>query len=260
MANAGKRQVAEPSSGATRASVRPDESQVPPIRDDNIRVLLVDDHAVVRAGLRAILATAHDITIVGEEADGAGAVAAAARDPLDVIVMDLSMGPVSGLEAIRQIVARHGGPAILVLTMHDDEEHLRAALDAGASGYLVKNAADRALLDAIRTLALGRMYVQVTPAGMRAERRTRTAPGADDRRRFSYLSDCERDILRLVAEGYSGIVIGARLDISAKTVDTCKHRIAEKLGIETRPEYVQFALRVGMLKPAPNHVTPHRAF
>ncbi len=233
--------------------MRPDATPAAPVQDGTIRVLLVDDHAVVRAGLRAMLASAPDIVIVGEESDGAGAIAAASRGQLDVIVMDLSMGAVGGLEATRAICALRDGPAVLVLTMYDDDEHLLAALDAGASGYLVKDAADRELLDAIRVLAHGRMYVQATAAGALASRRQRAASGSEDRRRLSLLSERERNVLRLMAEGHTCTAIGVRLAISAKTVDTYKHRIAEKLGLERRPDYVQFALRTGILKPAPSH-------
>jgi DNA-binding NarL/FixJ family response regulator len=215
---------------------------------DVIRVILADDHAVVRAGLRAMLSTAHDIRVVGEASNGTEAIAMVAREPADVIVMDLSMAHVDGISATRQIIATGSSAKVLVLTMHGEDEYLLAALDAGASGFLVKNAAERELVAAIRALAHGDMYVQPAAVRVLAGRAHRNAPGAEDKRRLALLSERELDVLRLVAEGYSGSVIGEQMHISSKTVDTYKQRINEKLGLAGRPDYVRFALRVGLLK------------
>lgn len=214
---------------------------------DVIRVILADDHAVVRAGLRAMLGTAHDMTVVAEAATGSDAIAAVAREPADVIVMDLSMGELDGIAATRQITASEASVKVLVLTMHAEDEYLLAALDAGASGYLVKNAAERELVDAIRALAHGDMYVQPRAVRVLAGRVQRNTPGAEDKRRLALLSDRERDVLCLVAEGYSGSFIAGQMRISSKTVDTYKQRINEKLGFAGRPAYVHFALRLGLL-------------
>ncbi|HEY5441291.1 MAG TPA: response regulator transcription factor [Gemmatimonadaceae bacterium] len=220
---------------------------------DVIRIILADDHAVVRAGLRAILGTARDISVVAEASNGLEAIAAAAREPADVIVMDLSMGQLDGISATRQIVSAGSPAKVLVLTMHAEEEYLLAALDAGASGYLVKNAAARELVDAIRALAHGDMYVQPTAVRVLAGRVQQNTPGDEERRRLALLSDRERDVLRLVAEGHSGSMIGEKMQISAKTVDTYKQRINEKLGLAGRPAYVRFALRVGLLTAEANN-------
>ena len=220
---------------------------------DVIRIILADDHAVVRAGLRAILGTARDISVVAEASNGLEAIAAAAREPADVIVMDLSMGQLDGISATRQIVSAGSPAKVLVLTMHAEEEYLLAALDAGASGYLVKNAAARELMDAIRALAHGDMYVQPTAVRVLAGRVQRNTPGDEERGRLALLSDRERDVLRLVAEGHSGSMIGEKMQISAKTVDTYKQRINEKLGLAGRPAYVRFALRVGLLTAEANN-------
>jgi two-component system, NarL family, response regulator NreC len=214
---------------------------------DRIRVVLADDHAVVRAGLRAIISTAKDIEVVAEATNGRDAVDVAARFDPDVIVMDLTMGQLDGIAATREIVAATSGARVLVLTMHAEEDFLLTALDAGASGYLVKSAAERELVDAIRALSHGDMYVQPTAARVLAGRVQRNNPGAQEQRLLASLSARELDVLRLVAEGYSGPLIGERMAISAKTVDTYKQRIGEKLGLAGRPAFVRFALRVGLL-------------
>jgi DNA-binding NarL/FixJ family response regulator len=213
---------------------------------DVIRVILADDHAVVRAGLKTVLSSARDITVMSEASTGREAVALADRYKPDVVVMDLVMPDTDGVEATRQIVA--GGSAkVLVLTMHTGDEHLAAALAAGASGYLVKSAAERELVDAVRAVARGDVYVQPAAVRVVAQRLERTERVATDRARLERLTDREREVLRLVAEGYGAPDIGEQLSISAKTVDTYRRRINEKLGISQRPEYVRFALRVGVL-------------
>jgi DNA-binding NarL/FixJ family response regulator len=213
---------------------------------DVIRVILADDHAVVRAGLKTVLSSARDITVMSEASTGREAVALADRYKPDIVVMDLVMPDTDGVEATRQIVA-NGSAKVLVLTMHTEDEHLAAALSAGASGYLVKSAAERELVDAVRAVARGDVYVQPAVVRVVAQRLERTERVATDRARLERLTDREREVLRLVAEGYGAPDIGDRLSISAKTVDTYRRRINEKLGISQRPEYVRFALRVGML-------------
>ena len=213
---------------------------------DVIRVILADDHAVVRAGLKTILSAARDITVISEASSGREAVALAERFKPDVVVMDLVMPDTDGVDATRQIVAR--SPAkVLVLTMHTGDEYVATALSAGASGYLVKSAAERELVDAVRGVARGDVYVQPSVVRVVAQRLERTERMATDRARLERLTTREREVLRLVAEGYGAPDIGQRLAISAKTVDTYRRRINEKLGISQRPEYVRFALRVGIL-------------
>ena len=216
---------------------------------DLIRVILADDHLVVRSGLKTILSAAKDITVVSEASDGEQAVELVDRYKPDVVVMDLSMSKLDGISATRQLVAKGSPTRVLVLTMHSEEEYLLTALEAGASGYLVKNAAERELVDAVRALAHGEMYVQPRAARVLSGRLNRNAPGAEDEARLAMLTDREREVLRLIAEGYSAPDIGHQLEISSKTVDTYKQRITEKIGVSGRPEYVRFALRVGLLTP-----------
>lgn len=215
----------------------------------NIRVVLADDHAIVRSGLKAVLGAAPDIHVIGEAANGKEAVALSERLQPDVVVMDLSMGEMDGIAATKAIAgdARENSPRILVLTMHAEEEYLVPLLEAGASGYLVKSAADRDLVDAIRTVSRGELYVRPSAARVLAKGVQRKDEHATDRARFDKLTERERDVLRLVAAGYTAPEIGEKLFISPKTVDTYKQRINEKLGLAHRADYVKFALKLGLL-------------
>jgi DNA-binding NarL/FixJ family response regulator len=212
-----------------------------------IRVILADDHAVVRAGLKAVLGASPDMEVVGEASDGAEAIELAARLDPDVIVMDLTMEPMDGATATREVAARHIRARVLVLTMHAEEDYLIPALHAGAAGYLVKSAADRELVDAVRTVARGDMYIRPSGARILAQGLTKTNPLDAERARFERLTDREQNVLRLTAQGYSAPEIGERLFISPKTVDTYKQRIGDKLGLTHRAEYVAFALKLGLL-------------
>ena len=214
---------------------------------DLIRIVLADDHAVVRAGLKAVLGTARDMMVVGEASNGIEAVALAERLTPDVIVMDLSMDQMDGTAATREIVKKGLATRVLVLTMHAEEEYLVGLLEAGAAGYLVKSAADRELVDAVRTVARGELFVRPAAARVLAQGLTRKDPGKAEREKYEKLTERERDVLRLVAQGFSAPEIGERLFISPKTVDTYKQRIHEKMGLSHRAEYVQLAVRLGLL-------------
>ena len=215
---------------------------------DLIRVMLVDDHAVVRAGLKAVLGVAKDVDVVGEASNGREALAMAERLRPDVIVMDLSMDEMDGATATKELVARGLPCRILILTMHAEEDYLVPLLEAGASGYLVKSAADRELVDAVRAVAHGDQYLQAAAAHALAKELRRREARVDERADFDKLSAREKDILRLIASGYSAPEIGAQLNISAKTVDTYKQRIGEKIGVAHRSDYVRFAMKLGLLE------------
>jgi two-component system, NarL family, response regulator NreC len=217
------------------------------MKDDTIRVVLVDDHAVVRAGLRAVLGSARDIEIVGEARNGAEAVAQAESLKPDVVVMDLSMDQMNGIDATKEIVAKELTSRVLILTMHSEEEYLIPLLEAGAAGYLVKTAADRELVDAIRMVASGDMYVRGSAARLLAKGLTRKDPAQAERERYEKLTERERTVLRMVAEGFSAPEIGEKLFISPKTVDTYKQRINEKMGLGHRSDYVKLALKLGLM-------------
>jgi two-component system, NarL family, response regulator NreC len=217
---------------------------------DTIRVVLADDHTVVRAGLKAVLGGARDIEVIGEAKTGREAVALAERFKPDVIVMDLTMPDMDGTEATKEIVAKGLAVKVLILTMHVEEDYLIPLMEAGAAGYLVKSAADRELVDAVRAVAHGDVYVGASAARVLAKNLTKKDPAKEERERFDKLTDRERDVLRLVAQGFSAPEIGEKLFISPKTVDTYKQRIHEKLGLSHRSDYVQLALKLGLLTKA----------
>lgn len=214
---------------------------------DIIKVILADDHAVVRAGVKAVLSTAKDIQVIGEASNGREAVSLAERVNPDVIVMDLSMGEMDGITATKEMVEKKINGKILILTMHAEDAYLVKVLEAGASGYLVKSAADRELVDAVRALAHGDMYMQPTAARALAQGIMRKSEHADERDKYEKLTEREKDVLRYVAGGFSAPEIGEKLFISPKTVDTYKQRINEKLGLTHRSDYVAFALKLGLL-------------
>ena len=220
------------------------------MNDATIRVILADDHVILRSGLKAVLGAAPDIHVIGEVGNGRDAVAMAERLKPDVIVMDLTMQDMDGMQATRAITAKgkENAPRILVLTMHAEEDYLVPLLEAGASGYLVKSVADRELVDAIRTVSRGDLYVRPAAARVLAKGVQKKDEQTADRARYERLTDRERDVLRLTAEGYTAPEIGEKLFISPKTVDTYKQRINEKLGVNHRADYVKLALRVGLLR------------
>ncbi|MDB4884263.1 MAG: hypothetical protein JWL95_3029 [Gemmatimonadetes bacterium] len=213
-----------------------------------IRVVLVDDHAIVRTGLKAVLSEATEIDVVGEASGGHEAIALLAHVPADVVVMDISMSDGDGVSATRWITKDSDAPRVLVLTMHAEEAYLEAVLEAGASGYLVKSTADRDLVEAIRAVASGEVFVQPAAARVLAQGARRRDEQASDRARYERLTDRERAVMRAIAEGYTAPEIGEQLAISPKTVDTYKQRINDKLGLTHRADYVKLALKLGLLQ------------
>jgi DNA-binding NarL/FixJ family response regulator len=214
----------------------------------SIRVVLVDDHAIVRTGLKAVLADAPDIDVVGEASGGNEAVALVKDSPADVVVMDLSMSDGDGLTATREITATGDGTRVLVLTMHAEEAYLEAVLEAGASGYLGKANADHDLIEAVHAVSRGEIFVQPTAARVLAQGARRRDEQATERARYERLTDREREVMRLIAEGYTAPEIGEQLAISPKTVDTYKQRVNDKLGLAHRADYVKLALKLGLLQ------------
>jgi DNA-binding NarL/FixJ family response regulator len=211
-----------------------------------VRVLLADDHGILRAGLRALLGNEPDMEVVGEAADGEEAVAqAAALDP-DVIVLDIAMPRLDGLEAARRIRDRGLRAKILILTVHAEERYLLPVLRAGGSGYVQKSQADTDLLDAIRTVARGDAFLY--PGATRLLLADYLGREGEGRGRSRDLSERERQVLALTAEGYSAQEIGERLILSPKTVETYRERAMQKLGLRRRADLVHYALRSGLLQ------------
>jgi DNA-binding NarL/FixJ family response regulator len=213
-----------------------------------IRVVLVDDHAIVRTGLKAVLADAPEIDVVGEASGGNEAVDLLTRIAADVVVMDLSMSDGDGLTATREITSTGDGTRVLVLTMHAEEAYLEAVLEAGASGYLGKADADRDLVEAVHAVARGEIFVQPSAARVLAQGARRRDEQATERARYERLTDRELEVMRLIAEGYTAPEIGEQLAISPKTVDTYKQRVNDKLGLTHRADYVKLALKLGLLQ------------
>jgi two-component system response regulator NreC len=210
-----------------------------------IRILLADDHAVLRAGLRALLAAQGDLEVVGEASEGAEAVRLCQALRPDVVVMDIGMPGVSGIDATARIKRDLPGTKVLILSMHDDRGYLRQVLRAGASGYVLKKAADTELLAAIRAAARGEVFLDPSLAKALVDevvepRVTGAEPHA--------LSDREQEVLRLLTHGHTNQQVADRLCISVKSVETYKARLMEKLGLKGRAELVRYALQHGLLK------------
>ena len=211
-----------------------------------IRILLVDDHTMFRSGMKALLEREPDFQIVGEGSTGDEGVDRVRELKPDLVIMDLSMPGSDGLEATRRITALGLKTKVLVLTVHAEEEYLVPVVEAGASGYLSKTSADLALVDAIRVVARGEVYLP--PKATRLVLQHYKTAQADAGAGTHNLSVREQEVLALTAEGFSSREIGERLFISPKTVDTYRSRIMEKLGLNHRSELVRFALRTGLLK------------
>jgi two-component system response regulator NreC len=212
---------------------------------DRVRVALCDDHAVVRSGLARVLADEADLEVVGEAGSAAEAVRLAASEHPDVFVMDLGLPDANGIEATRRVSEASPATRVLVLTVHDDVAYLRKAFDAGATGYLVKEAADVELVEAVRVVAAGGRYVHPTlGAALLAPEPERARPGGPG----GELSDREVDVLRLIALGHTQADIAERLYISVRTVESHRSHIHQKLGLRTRADLVAFTRQAGLLE------------
>lgn len=217
------------------------------IRDEAIRVILVDDHALIREGLHVLLQAAPDIVVVGEAENGVAALSLARRVVPDIVVLDLDMPGGDGASALAALWHELPDVHVLILTMYAEQARLVSVLEAGARGYLTKEAASCELVEAIRVVAAGEVYVRPAVARLLAAAVVprQTADSAPSR--FHALSDREQTVLRLVAEGYSGVEIARKLGVSTKTVDAYKHRIQDKLGLQHRTDYVRFAIEAEVL-------------
>jgi DNA-binding NarL/FixJ family response regulator len=214
--------------------------------EDKVKILLADDHAVVREGLKSLIDAQPDLKVVGEAGDGEAARRLVAELLPDVVVMDVSMPGMTGDRATAILTGEHPGVKILALTVHEDREHLRRLLQAGASGYVLKMSSAAEFLRALRVVASGGVYLDPAVAGKVVGELVQgvTAP-ADE----ATLTDRETEVVLRVAQGFSNKEIAAQLEISVKTVETHKLRSMDKLGLKGRADVVQFALRRGWLTP-----------
>jgi len=213
----------------------------------SIRVLIADDHAIVREGIRALLQAADEIEVVGEAADGAEAIEATRRLRPDLVVMDIAMPGLGGLEATLQIRKEQPDVKVLVLTQYEDREYIRRFMKLGVAGYVLKKSAGAELVAAVRAAARGGLVLDpdVAREVMREREGSAAAPAADP---YDSLTDREKQVLKLVAEGRSNKEVAELLDISVKTAMSHRERIMEKLDLHSRTDLIRFALRRGVIR------------
>ena len=220
-----------------------------------LRVFLADDHGVLRSGLRLLINAQPDLTVVGDAADGLEAVervgALAAGGGVDVVVLDIGMPNLNGLEALRRIKDSHPHLAVLILTMHASEPYLFQVIQAGGAGYVLKQNADEHLLGAIRDAHAGKPFLYPAMEQRLLTDFVHRARRAGERAHTAYLAltEREREVLGLAAQGFTNQEIADKLIISVKTVETHRAHIMSKLGLQTRAELVRYALREGYLTP-----------
>jgi two-component system response regulator NreC len=212
-----------------------------------IRILVTDDHAVLRAGLTALLNAEPDLTVVGEASDGSECLRVAQAVQPDVILLDINMPGMNGLEVLPLLRQSAPQSRVLVLTMHDDSTYLRQVLRAGGAGYVLKQAADKELLSAIRTVYSGGTFLHPAHAQALLTDPSAATPPVQSDNRLEQLSEREQEVLTLIALGYSNKEIAEKLFLSVKTVETYKARIMEKLELTTRAALVRFALQHKLL-------------
>ena len=212
----------------------------------SIRILIADDHGVIRAGLCALLADFPDLSVVGEAADGIEAIAKTIELKPDILLMDLSMPNVGGIEATRQLAHSQPKTRILILTVHEDESLLKEVIRAGAAGYIIKRAAQEDLIHAIRVVARGDLYVH--PAMTRALFNETSSGGISNASEVETLTLREIDVLQLLAKGYTNRQIAEQLSLSPRTVEGHRANLSAKLGLRSRVELVEYAEQHGLTK------------
>ncbi len=212
------------------------------------RVLLADDHAVLRSGLRLLLTSQNEFEVVGEASSGIETLSLAEQLQPDLILLDLSMPALGGLDALPTLRKLVPSARILILTMHDDPQYLRQALKHGASGYVLKKAADSELLSAMRSVLRGEVYVHPSMTRILLEDMLPESQPGDNEDSWGSLSEREQEVLKMVALGHTSAEIAEQLSLSAKTVETYRARGMEKLGLRTRAALVKFALQEGLIK------------
>jgi two-component system response regulator NreC len=214
---------------------------------DQIRLLLADDHAVVRSGLRMLLQAQPDMIIVGEAETGQEAIRRVAELSPDVVLMDIEMPGMNGIEATRRIKANAPASAVLALTMYEDDQYFFEMLRAGASGYVPKRAAPDELVSAIRAVSRGEVFLYPSLAGRLVQDYLRRGPAGEGEPPGDELTPREQEVLTLIAQGFSNNEIADQLVISAKTVDRHRENIMRKLNLHNRVDLVKYALRKGLI-------------
>ena len=213
-----------------------------------LKVLLADDHKLLRAGLKLLLQRNPDLTVVGEAADGEQTLQLFQQLEPDLLLLDLSMPKMDGLDCLREIKSRWPGAKVILLTMHEDENYIKQAMQAGAAAYVHKSAADTDLFKAIDAVQAGQLYLSQQDSSLLLHVLLKQDPApVDNQAPYVLLSPREREVLRLIAHGYSMAEVAERLSLSIKTVDTYKTRLMEKLGTTRKSELVSYALKYGLL-------------
>ncbi len=210
---------------------------------NKIRILVADDHGIVRQGLRFVLEREPDFQVVGEATDGREAVRLAEALNPKVIIMDIGMPQLNGIEATSQIVRRDADAKVIILSMHSDEVYLLRALSAGVRGYLLKGSADQDLVRAVRAVAEGKCFFSPAISQMLAEEYTRQLQRTDSEDSYELLTEREREILQLLAEGKSNKEVATVLDVSPYTVETHRTHLMQKLNLHNTAEIVLYAVR-----------------
>jgi two-component system response regulator NreC len=213
-----------------------------------LRILLADDHTVVRQGLRKVLEERADWEVVAEAGDGREAVRQAEELEPDVAILDITMPLLNGVEATRQIVKRSPSTRVLVLTMHSDEAYVNQILQAGATGYLLKDSADVDLIQAVSAVSKGKSFFSPAVARLMLDDYVRQLADKGINDRYGSLSEREREVFQLIAEGKANKEIAALLSISPSTVETHRARIMEKLDLHSAAEIVLYAVRKGVIR------------
>lgn len=213
-----------------------------------IRLLLVDDHAVVRSGLRMLLMSEEDMEIVGEAGNAAEALEAVRLLKPDVVLMDIGLPDMSGIEATREIRKQHPDVAVVALTIHEDEEYFFKMLDAGARGYVPKRAAPEELITAIRAAAINEVYIYPSLAKLLVRDYLSQDHSVEQSKALDNLTDREQEVLTFLAEGKSNDEIAEGLVISPKTVARHRENIMHKLNLHSRAELVRYAIRKGIIE------------
>lgn len=208
-----------------------------------LKILLVDDHRVLRTGMKLLLSTQEDMCVVGEASDGQEALAMLERSPVDLVMLDLSMPVMGGLECLQEIRRRNYPVKVLILTMYSEQQYIKEVMTQGADGYLCKDSVDSELFQAIRTVAAGERYLGEQAAHALLDSFINAEEEAE-------LSKREKEVLALLAHGYSLSVIAEKLYISIKTVSTYKTRLMQKLGFTQKHELVDYALKHHLLEKA----------
>ncbi|MDQ3933372.1 MAG: response regulator transcription factor [Actinomycetota bacterium] len=210
-----------------------------------LHVLVADDHGIVRSGLKMLIERQDGMRVVAEAEDGVAAVEAALRERPDVAVLDVSMPRMTGVQAAREIKSRCPDTSVILLSMHDEERYLYDGLKAGASGYVLKRAADEDLIEAVRSVASGRPFLSaITQTGVVKEWLDQGEQGPRDP-----LTPRELDVVKLIAEAYTNKQIAGILKVSEKTVESHRANVLAKLGMRDRVELVRYAIRRGLIEP-----------